>query len=488
MRAPFSLHKYFIIITITGLSRYVFASATQVVTAEKKITPPIALSTCIKTIDHTKITYIIYRESYVFKKGENLSELLYKRSLAGRRGFELYSRDRWLQKVMALNPKVTSWSNITPGTEIILEYPKRLGEGDANPFDAKVAQDTCIKNSIAEEQIDHQSQKEEEKKSAETEAVVSAQKTAEIKAHQDVVDNAQDRKIEEITALPKESIQQIPKEVLAEKLTEEKLAELSPEAMEKIPQEVVVEKAEDSSFFDSIKPGMGKLFEALPDDTASGYIGLRYGNSFAKAADDPLASKVKEVGVLAEFRRGPLSGTRLYVNNALKSKAQVGANELSLQWQKISLGYAFEFKAPFLVDLIHLTPKLGRYTLDANLLVETEVPGEFVSHHYSVGKGIATGLEVDAEFASLFYVLRGWAAKDFSGVGLKAAERVTSTRYGLDLFLKSSGINLGGRKVSIAYLAFISSESVQLQGEDDLGPYDITLYIPFAGLGLGIQW
>ncbi len=461
----------------------------------------VATNFCVKTVDKQRIFFKVYREFHNFKDGENLSELLFQKSEAGQRGFELYSRDKWLQRVILLNPKISSWTSIRTGTKILLEYPKRLKEDEFIPEIFKNHQSICYKSALKESEKVKKDLKlshhEQVQRSMDHELLIMRERQdrqireemEKARKQQEVVANAEQHKIEDLTKLPDNAIRQIPKEVLAKKLTEENLVKIPEEDLKKIPHEVMQEKAQETSFLDSFQPGMEKMLDILPDDTASGYFGLRYGGSFAKAEDDALAAKVREIGVLAEVRKGSFKGTRLYFDHTLEAKADVGSIQSSINWQKISLGYAFEFQSPFGVDLFHLTPKLGRYNLDADLPVVINEAGDMGAHHYSVGKGLATGLEADMEFASLFYVLRGWGAKDFSGVGIKTTERVTSTRFGLDLFLKSSGMKIGSRTLSIAYLAFVSSESLQIQGSDDeIGSYDLKLSVPFAGLGIGFQW
>jgi hypothetical protein len=233
---------------------------------------------------------------------------------------------------------------------------------------------------------------------------------------------------------------------------------------------------------------MDKIVGGLSSSTAAAYLGARYGLSLA-ARDAPLTPKLGLFGLMAELRGGWLEGLRFYWDYVPVVRDTSEGESLKLGWKRLVLGWAFEFEMPALVDRIHLTPKLGHYSMTARMITSRDAAGKPVTRELSIAGATGAGLELDVELGGFFYILRGWAARDVplsSLTGGGEQKTVTSTRLGLDLFLKGGGFPLLGRSASLTYLLFAMNESLLVRDEAG-GPEDfIEVAVPFAGFGLSL--
>jgi len=303
---------------------------------------------------------------------------------------------------------------------------------------------------------------------------------------QKVLAKPDESKIDELLALPQEDIENLPPEVLSKKLEETDVSQLKSEQIEKIPEDVKEEKAWDTSIWDARKPGMDAFFESIANQTAAGYFGVRYGISLS-SKDSPLMHQFRILGLLLEMRGGYLAGLRLIHDQIPEVKVNKDGTDQSFLLSRTLLGWAFEIPSPGLVDKFHVTPRLGRYSSDARVsVIQSVTPLIFSVQEAHINGATSLGLELDAELAKFFYILRGWASQDFTGFADDSQE-ARSTRYGLDLFLKGGGI---GGNASLSYLAFLAREDIYLKNKSQQGPTQAVKIIgmTFAGLGLSLSW
>jgi hypothetical protein len=290
-----------------------------------------------------------------------------------------------------------------------------------------------------------------------------------------------------ILEIDKSRLEEIPAATLAEKLDESTVASLNEEQIQKLPEKAVEEKAWSVSFLDSFKPGMNRLFSRLSSETASGYLAIRYGVSLVRNGDARLVSKMRTVGGLYETRGGVLKGLRFLIEDADRQSVSVEDTIQTLGWRKILLGYAYEIKLKKYVDSLHILPRIGRYDVAARLPVALNNIGEPIIRDIKLTNALSIGMEFDAEFAKFFYIVRGWIGRDFGFASAQRDTEVSSTRFGIDAFLKGGGFSLLGARVSTNYLIFAANESLYFNN-DKPGGYNLEMLIPVGGLGLSASW
>ncbi len=280
---------------------------------------------------------------------------------------------------------------------------------------------------------------------------------------------------------------EIPPRKLAEKLDEATVASLNEEQIQRLPAKAVEEKAWSVSFLDSFKPGMSKLFSRLSAETASGYLAIRYGVSLVKNGDARLVSKMRTVGGLYENRSGFLKGVRVLVEDADRQSVAIDDTIQTLGWRKILLGYAYEIKLNSYVDSLHILPRIGRYDVAARLPVALNNIGEPIIRDIKLANALSAGIEVDAEYAKFFYIVRAWIGKDFGFAAAQPDTEVSSLRMGIDGFVKGGGFSLIGARVSTNYLMFAANESLYFNNNKP-GGYNLEMLIPVGGLGISASW
>jgi len=314
----------------------------------------------------------------------------------------------------------------------------------------------------------------------------AAAKAEDEKKRQEILAKPEETQLEEILELDAKDIENLPPEVLSKKLDQTDVSQLKEEQIEKIPTEVKEEKAWSASIWDAGKPGMDAFFKGIANQTAAGYVGVRYGLSLS-APDSPLMHDLQLFSLLLEMRGGALAGLRFIHDRIPEVKVTPAGTEQSFALSRSLLGWAFELNAPVLVDKIHVTPRLGSYSTDTRIaegqVTQTTVQTVREAH---IASATALGLEVDVELAKFFYILRGWASQDFSGLA-DSKQSATSTRLGLDFFVKGGGL---GGKTSLSYLAFVTTENVVLKDTQNNNNTETVKIegMTFGGLGLSLSW
>lgn len=225
---------------------------------------------------------------------------------------------------------------------------------------------------------------------------------------------------------------------------------------------------------------------------ATGYAGMRFGPSFTKG--DPLLEQSALVSVFTEIRGGPAQGLRWYWDFAPESRAVVDGKNASFTWSRASLGWSFgSEKKNWLgfFDRVDLVPKLGLMDLDARVPL-AGAPGTTVLSTFRAKNILSLGLEAGLESHLPYFLLRLWAAGDFSGMGkLKRDTSVQSVRAGLDLYRDLFTFS----QFRLALLGFAAAENQWLsRAESDIvagttrkleGVHYSLLYM---GAGLTVTW
>jgi hypothetical protein len=379
------------------------------------------------------------------RRNQSLDDLLRAEGV-GAQGtpFRIAGSDGFALRTRVLNPQVRDWRRIPVGTPLVLTFPERA------PFLGGAP----------------------------------ALLTAEQKA---VIARPEAAPIEDLVRLPKDELEKVDWQVIKEKLTADKIASLDDKEIAKIPESVKEEKAWEFSFFDSLNKGVNRLVNSIGNPGPSAYIGLRAAQSLVYS--DPLLRDTRFVGVFFEGRGSWTDGLRLYYDRFTEAEAVTEEGAQNVRMNRMLGAKAFALKPGRFVDTIHITPRLGTYTLSARLPAGNDLFGNPILNDFEVTNAVAAGMELDAEWSSFFYILRLWVARDvpLGSAGNQAS--VTSRRFGTDIFLKGGGFTLAARPMSLSWLIFVADERLSLKSKKDATEvYTITMPIPYAGLGASLAW
>ena len=392
----------------------------------------------------------VRREAYQVQAGDTLSSLLLARGIGTPDTKErIFGDSGWSRKTELENPHILDWKKLRIGESITLVYPERLVDhrctvlgqlqvqaAEPLPSPAPVIVDPLVNPVTATEEL------------------------------QQVIARPDEATLSQITRVPAEDLAHIPPEIIAAKLDEASMVSLDDSAVAAIPQAAVQEKAADVSIFDSTDPGMAKLFSGLKLSTPAAYVGIRAGFAVGDRTD-PLTSKIRMVGLVGEIRDGAFAGVRILYERVPRISANMDGYHLSLEFSRVLLGYALQLPAPFLFDLVHITPRLGQYDMTVTAPIGSFADGSPVIETLTVRRAIDTGVEVDTEFARYFYLLRFWAARDISLNSHSTDYSAAVTRAGVDCYIKGGGFSLFGQRMSPSYLAFVAYESILLKGSKE---------------------
>jgi hypothetical protein len=404
----------------------------------------------------------IKKEVYVVAAGDTISTVLYGRGIGRPDGLaRLFGKQGWIARNKALNAGRADLSKLHAGQEIVLIYP------------VQTATDPCKSPLRPDAEIAARKARAEQESEAKQQAasVVAAPEKA---------------TLSEIVSLNVEDQKKIGTQEIVKKLDDDTIASLDDKTAEKIPPSAVEEKAAEVSIFDADKPGMEKLFKNFKLTTPAAYLGARVGFSLA-AREEALLSKVVSYGLLAEIRDGPAQGLRVIYETVPKITANSAGYSQSLEYNRLLLGWAFEFPAPLLFDLLHITPRLGRYQIEAKTPAGETATGEKLSNTLAVPSAVGAGLEVDAEWAKYFYVLRLWGSRDIVLPVIENNFVSITTRAGVDVYVKGGAFTLFDTKFSPNYLVFAAYEGILLRGDvESTRGKEVSLDLPTAGLGFTV--
>lgn len=379
------------------------------------------------------------------RPNQSLDDLL-KAEGVGAQGspFRIGGRDGFALRTRMLNPQVKNWRRPPVGTPVVLSYPERA------PFLGGAP------------------------------ALLTAQQ-------KEIIARPEAAPIGDLVSLPKGELEKVDKEVIKKKLTTETIATLDDKEIEKIPESVKEEKAWEFSFFDSLNKGVNRLVNSIESPGPSAYVGLRIAQSLVYS--DPLLRDTRFVGVLFEGRGSWTDGLRLYYDRFTEAEAVTEEGAQNVRMNRVLGAKAFALKPGRFADTIHITPRIGTYTLSARLPAGNDIIGNPILNDFEVENAIAAGMELDVEWSSFFYILRLWAARDVPLGSAGDQASVTSRRFGTDVFLKGGGFSLSGRPMSLSWLIFVADERLSLKSKKNATEvYTITMPIPYAGLGASLAW
>lgn len=236
------------------------------------------------------------------------------------------------------------------------------------------------------------------------------------------------------------------------------------------------------------------LLEGLVFDTIKGgYAGIRYGKVFGNT--DALLSNASIVGMLVEIRNGPLKGLRWYWDFSPETKAVIDGQQFHFKWSRASLAWSFgkNFDLPLLAR-VDFVPKIGLMDFDSRLPVK-DVDNVTQPVSFSLNNASSFGGEIGAESSYPWFLLRLWAATDFSKyISLGGDGSVRSLRAGADTYWDI--IELSSR-YKVALLVFAAGERMRVlaapnkktnvpNSENQVA--GIEYAFGYAGAGVTLRW
>ena len=240
-----------------------------------------------------------------------------------------------------------------------------------------------------------------------------------------------------------------------------------------------------------------KLLNGIKANTASGFVGLRYGKQVLPGS--ALVKKLTFFGLIAEFRGGIVNGLRYYYDKTSQVTNSSRGVQEKLGWSSHTIGKSFGTSLTHVVDRIDFTPKLGIWALDAHLVNGFDDQGRASSTgRFYMPRGYALNLEIGAEWNSSWYKVRPWVSYDYAGaVSAVSKSTITAAKAGLDTFLTiGPSFKLGSTNYKSALLGFVVAEKLSLAdksikiSEDStnskINAFSMTL--TFVGAGVAISW
>jgi len=230
------------------------------------------------------------------------------------------------------------------------------------------------------------------------------------------------------------------------------------------------------------------LLRATVDTLAAGYIGIRYGRELV-SSNDAILPPASLFGLLSEIRSGPMNGLRIYWDEIPKVSRSIAGEEMSFTSNRVLLGWAFMLPLPWLNLKLEGTPKIGVWSMKANLPFE-ETPGLFtvvpleIKNALSLGGEIGLEAQIHAELVRLWYE-RNAAVRAF---GQKLPGAVDSSRTGLDLFIEGPRLGSASSPFNLSFLLFALRESLTMTGSAGGQELPFAHATGYAGGGISFAW
>ena len=227
---------------------------------------------------------------------------------------------------------------------------------------------------------------------------------------------------------------------------------------------------------------------------SKGYVGFRMGANILPG--EPLLDKAQMVGILAEFRAGPLKGLRWYWDFGPKVHLTKDGYTSSFTWSRPTLGWSFgkDLNMP-LVTRIDIVPKIGLVDLDTSLVVDL-ADGSKLPLKYRVKNALNLGAELGIEKNTSWFLARLWGATDLANFGVAIGkDAISSYRAGVDTYWDVGNLT---QSTQLALVVFGFGEMITLEKKKanvtvtaDSSNAQITSLsysMAFVGLGLTLGW
>lgn len=226
-------------------------------------------------------------------------------------------------------------------------------------------------------------------------------------------------------------------------------------------------------------------------------LGLRYGQD-VQGSESDFGQAMTFYGVTAQVRAGAAKGLRAqldYVPTVASETTQVEFGARCFE-----IGRAFNFKMPFFVDHLDLTPNIGLWDVHSKIIIENpEDPTERHLIPASIPRALGLGVEAGAEFTASRFVARLWSSVDLTALTWLTDAQIRGTRVGADSIIRM--VKLGDRRSNrwLAPMIFalredltIISSRAQTAEEDgrvmQFEGYEINYSMLFIGGGVAIIW
>lgn len=235
--------------------------------------------------------------------------------------------------------------------------------------------------------------------------------------------------------------------------------------------------------------GLESIASAVTNNFSAGYAGVRYGIPILKS--DPLVSKASFIGVTSQFRAGPLSGFKLFVDIWPEVKANFYDVDSKFGGHRALVGWSFrmdldDVSLPF--DSLLLTPQLGAWNFRMVLPVEDEL-GVFSTIEFNIENAPSLAIELAVESSNSWYLVQPFVSRSI-GAGTK--KQVSMLRLGIDAAFAPPNWQLFSGKVSLLLFSFLESATFPRSTSSTLANHDeiqsVKYTQAFGGLGGAYSW
>jgi hypothetical protein len=224
-----------------------------------------------------------------------------------------------------------------------------------------------------------------------------------------------------------------------------------------------------------------------------GFVGLKLGHQVSSGTG--LNQTSNYIGLLFEKRGGFLSGLRYYYDKVPDNKKKItlsdgSQNETNMSFARHTLGYSFSFNIHRYLPLLTLDPKVGIWTLNARLPTQRNSENEIESvTEFNVGTTYSAALEIGLESHFQSLTIRGWHSRDIGYSPIESGSKITSSRFGGDLYFPISSTFFGS--FNLRGIAFYFADGVSIEqgiSADEEGRRFLKYSTGFGGLGVALSW
>ncbi len=230
--------------------------------------------------------------------------------------------------------------------------------------------------------------------------------------------------------------------------------------------------------------------EAFATGFDKGHVGFRFGLPMING--DTLGRKTSFVGLISEFRHGPLKGLNLSIDYWPTSTNSVDGGKASFGGSRENLGWTYSVfpikKVPTLS--FGLTPKVGIWNM------KIVVPSEGKEIPFSVKNSVSLGLSAQTEYTRQPFLFRLFYENSFSVKFAFQSTQVMVDRTGLDFYWSLGQVGFLPKSVGVSPLAFMFNETFVFKksaSQSDLDSQEIAItklsYTQlYLGCGVALTW
>lgn len=201
-------------------------------------------------------------------------------------------------------------------------------------------------------------------------------------------------------------------------------------------------------------------------------------------------SKAMLIGVLAEFRSGPVKGLKVNFDIIPRTNVNTSKGSESFQFSRFQLGYSFgKTVSTSVVNWMDVTPRLGLTNLNTESTIEAQDGGSNVSFRQT--RAPTLGIEFGLEKRKWSLLLRSWfyASYSFSFLPIDKNFQTVVLRAGLDLY--KDILEIGDGSLSVLGFSWLDSTRISRRSsneESENTAKSLEYRVIYVGTGLTYSW